>query len=189
MRAIESLVIACALTLLGCSARDETPAHREAKPLPPMIVVALPEHDPASIYLRVEAGMTNHCDGDEACIVAAVWDDGLVVWSEDIVRGGSPYRFVQVDRDVVSHLVANVSAIAGSCSNGRFMFDAPYSAFVMRTPNGLVRLSGMLQEDDSFSACWVRIRDAVVAVATDRHAEPAESRVIAMRPGDWGKTR
>jgi hypothetical protein len=46
--------------------------------------------------------------GEPPNLVVAVWDDGHVVWSDDRLRGGAPYRSGQIDRTRLAAILSGM---------------------------------------------------------------------------------
>jgi hypothetical protein len=60
-----------------------------------------------AVYTR-SSGM--RLDRDQSVkVVIVVWGDGTIIWSSDLVRGGSPYRKARIDPEKISKVLSELS--------------------------------------------------------------------------------
>jgi hypothetical protein len=112
--------------------------------------------------------------------VFAVWNDGMIVWSEDQIRGGPPYYMAHVDPAGVARTIDEISRGGRWIGEWRFGPDARWTHIQVRAGDELVADVGS----------WHEIAEAsrgVVATATGNEAldnrQPAD--VLASQPADY----
>lgn len=94
-------------------------------------------------------------DPSRFTLIAAIWDDGLVVWSDDRKLGGPPYWFAFVDPSTADSIHGFADALlssVGSLSG----YEGPYFVEIINTnmtslPTDArsIRLSHMFDDDGS----------------------------------------
>src|SRR5688572_20891566 len=89
-------ILACFL-FLSCSAA--LGANEPKLPLRPIT-----DADTVLAVYREQGGIASK---GASALVLAIWPDGTVIWSEDRLAGGAPYRTGTVDRKKVKALLAD----------------------------------------------------------------------------------
>lgn len=115
-------------------------------------------------------------------LILAIWPDGYVVWSEDTVFGGKPYRSGHLDAKRVAALhdrFRRDGLLADeSLNRPHFGPDSSYQAVVIKSAGKKVEMNS-----------WHELAEEGKAVATARGLEPLEDRrrlkVLRAQPAEY----
>src|SRR5262249_23309746 len=120
------LMFACPLLLASCSA---APA-----PTPRQTTLPISSADTVLAIFTQDWGLRS-AGGPR--LVLAVWDDGKVVWSEDHLEGGSPYRAAAINpgrlKSLLSRLENDGHFSDDNLSRSHFGPDSRFTTILVRS--------------------------------------------------------
>ena len=135
-------VLTFCLTLIGCSGKT-----------PPTVQETVVETasfgdqemlDPSLPFLAIWVENWGWGAGRTG-LIAAIWDDGRIVWSSDSITGGPPYKEAKIDTDGVAAMVSQL-AESGTLSkeefqNAHFGPDSTFTVINMRHNDAMFSLA------------------------------------------------
>ena len=90
----------------------------------------------------VDAGLVPQRQGPQ--LILAAWPDGRVVWSNDRVKGGTPYRQGQIDPKQITGLLKRFERdglfVEKSVNQGKITIDGHFVTILVRNGNHKVEL-------------------------------------------------
>ena len=133
------VIVCCSALLLSCGqSRTLQQQRKETNELDMPVVVGEPPV--ATIHVALYGrSATKFRPPGQIVIVVAVWEDGSIIWSEDLTEGGPPYRQSRIDPAQVKE---TLSALSQRRALGDSSATTPYLAYI------------------GFGADWIEIRVA-----------------------------
>jgi len=157
--------------LTACSG----PSQRLFRPVP----VLTPENTP--IFSAVA-----HTETGERALIFGLWQDGLLIWSEDSIHGGAPYQQRQLDRDHFAGVVHRFWTLFGRMDEEYQSFVRDDAPFIELRAEGARRRKRLDSWHETFEA---NTNLVVTAQAVEALAGRTRREVLAQEDQEYRRFR
>jgi hypothetical protein len=122
--------------------------------------------------------VTGGRDSDQG--ILAAWADGVIVWSDNLVRGGAPYHVARIEPRAVAHVIDELARQGRWVGERRFGPDSRWTHIVVAAGSNVVIDVGSWHELYESNPALVATSTGIEPLAGRAHAE-----VLARQPADY----